>query len=270
MFRLYLLFQYHRNQRNRGPLWWRLAAALLSLLFDRGFIAGGGGAGRRWGGSSFISLWGTGLLMALSNLTRVCFSGEKERRLKVTAGRRQPTFIQGRVFFFFPRRCHDAPRFLYRTMFIFWYTCGVVVLYSPFFLFNFLHFNMYPSLMTSTDPGNALFSVFCQNEYWAILTGKMRWLGNERKCGVRFSFLKFSQVTWQVDLLISKEATSQNKAFCTSPQWNICLFLFSLFAFPFLFSYSSIFFGMVLSLNMIPLHHSKYWEQGKVSAHLDL
>ncbi|XP_040917251.1 BCL2 modifying factor 1 [Toxotes jaculatrix] len=38
---------YHRNQRNQGPLWWRLAAALLSLLFDRGLVAGGGGAGRR-------------------------------------------------------------------------------------------------------------------------------------------------------------------------------------------------------------------------------
>ncbi|XP_062252528.1 bcl-2-modifying factor-like [Platichthys flesus] len=38
---------YHRNQRNRGPLWWRLAAALLSLLFDRGLFAGGGGAVRR-------------------------------------------------------------------------------------------------------------------------------------------------------------------------------------------------------------------------------
>ncbi|KAG7453933.1 hypothetical protein JOB18_008863 [Solea senegalensis] len=36
---------YHRNQRNRGPLWWRLAAALLSLVFDRGLIAGGGGGG---------------------------------------------------------------------------------------------------------------------------------------------------------------------------------------------------------------------------------
>ncbi|TDG98698.1 hypothetical protein EPR50_G00203400 [Perca flavescens] len=38
---------YHRNQRNQGRMWWRLAAALLSLLFDRGFIDGGGGAGRR-------------------------------------------------------------------------------------------------------------------------------------------------------------------------------------------------------------------------------
>ncbi|XP_006786077.1 bcl-2-modifying factor-like [Neolamprologus brichardi] len=38
---------YQRNQRNQGPMWWRLAAAILSLLFDRGFIAGGGGGGRR-------------------------------------------------------------------------------------------------------------------------------------------------------------------------------------------------------------------------------
>ncbi|XP_076017841.1 BCL2 modifying factor 1 [Genypterus blacodes] len=38
---------YHRNQRNPGPLWWRLATALLSLLFDRGLVAGRGGAGRR-------------------------------------------------------------------------------------------------------------------------------------------------------------------------------------------------------------------------------
>lgn len=39
---------YHQNQRNRGPPWWRLATALLSLLFDRVFIAGGrGAAGQR-------------------------------------------------------------------------------------------------------------------------------------------------------------------------------------------------------------------------------
>uniref|UniRef100_A0AAQ4NZY0 Bcl2 modifying factor n=1 Tax=Gasterosteus aculeatus aculeatus TaxID=481459 RepID=A0AAQ4NZY0_GASAC len=37
---------YHRNQRNRGGAWWRLAVALLSALFDRGFVARGGGAGR--------------------------------------------------------------------------------------------------------------------------------------------------------------------------------------------------------------------------------
>lgn len=86
--------------------------------------------------------------------------------------------------------------------------------------------------MTSTDPGNALFIVFCQNEYWAILRwGNMRWLGNERKGGVGFFFPAVSQVTRQVDLLISKEATSQNKAFCTSPQWNIYLFYFLYFAF---------------------------------------
>ncbi|KAM4723691.1 BCL2 modifying factor 1 isoform 2-T3 [Anableps anableps] len=41
------LQQYQQNQRNQVPLWWRMTAALLSLLFDRGFIAGGGGAGRR-------------------------------------------------------------------------------------------------------------------------------------------------------------------------------------------------------------------------------
>ncbi|XP_008320105.1 BCL2 modifying factor 1 isoform X1 [Cynoglossus semilaevis] len=38
---------YHRNQRNHGPLWWRLTTTLLSLLFNRGFFAGGGAAGRR-------------------------------------------------------------------------------------------------------------------------------------------------------------------------------------------------------------------------------
>ncbi|KAM6912606.1 BCL2 modifying factor 1 [Xenentodon cancila] len=38
---------YHQNQRDQGPLWWRLATALLNLLFDRGFNAGGGGAGWR-------------------------------------------------------------------------------------------------------------------------------------------------------------------------------------------------------------------------------
>lgn len=54
--------------------------------------------------------------------------------------------------------------------------------------------------MTSTDPGNALFNVFCQNEYWAILRwGNMRWLGNERKRGVRvFLFWSFpgDQTSW--------------------------------------------------------------------------
>ncbi|XP_056152161.1 BCL2 modifying factor 1 [Lampris incognitus] len=38
---------YHQNQRNQGPLWWRFASALLSLLFDRGAIIRGGGARRR-------------------------------------------------------------------------------------------------------------------------------------------------------------------------------------------------------------------------------
>nr|XP_061798365.1 bcl-2-modifying factor-like [Nerophis lumbriciformis] len=38
---------YHRNQRIRGPLWWRLATAVLDLLSDMGFLAGRGGARRR-------------------------------------------------------------------------------------------------------------------------------------------------------------------------------------------------------------------------------
>lgn len=130
--------------------------------------------------------------MALSNLTRVCFfGGERKGDIKSPRDGDNQLLYKVVFFFFFPRRCHDAPRSLYRTMFIFWYTCGVVVLYSTLFLLNFLHFNMYPSLMTSTDPENALFNVFCQKEYWAILTGKMRWLGNERKRAVRFSYLKF-------------------------------------------------------------------------------
>ena len=33
---------------------------------------------------------------------------------------------------------------------------------------------MYLSPMTSTDPGNALYYVFCQNEYWETFTGKLR------------------------------------------------------------------------------------------------
>ncbi|CAL8286255.1 unnamed protein product [Lota lota] len=40
------LQQFHRNQRNQGGVWWRLALALLNLLFDRDVIAGWGGAGR--------------------------------------------------------------------------------------------------------------------------------------------------------------------------------------------------------------------------------
>lgn len=139
-------------------------------------------------------------------------------------------------------------------MFIFSYMCGVVVLYSKLFLLNFLHFNMYPSLMTSTDPGNALFSVFCQNEYWAILTGKMRWLGN-----VVWGFLFWSfpgdQSSWFTN--ISKEATSQNKAFCTSPQWNICLFLFSFFLFVFSFSSGFFFFRYGVTFKHDPSVSSK-------------
>ncbi|XP_070984399.1 bcl-2-modifying factor-like [Oncorhynchus clarkii lewisi] len=38
---------YHRNQRNMRPLWWRLASALLTLLFEQEAIAGRGRAGWR-------------------------------------------------------------------------------------------------------------------------------------------------------------------------------------------------------------------------------
>ncbi|XP_010877269.1 BCL2 modifying factor 1 [Esox lucius] len=38
---------YHRNQRNLRPLWWRLASALLTLLWEQEAVAGGGRAGWR-------------------------------------------------------------------------------------------------------------------------------------------------------------------------------------------------------------------------------
>ncbi|XP_021440426.2 bcl-2-modifying factor [Oncorhynchus mykiss] len=38
---------YHRNQRNMRPLWWRLASALLNLLFEQEAIDGRGRAGWR-------------------------------------------------------------------------------------------------------------------------------------------------------------------------------------------------------------------------------
>ncbi|XP_061700328.1 bcl-2-modifying factor-like [Syngnathoides biaculeatus] len=44
---------YHRNQRNRGLLWWRLATAMFGLIFDRGFLAGRGGARR----SGTVEVW---------------------------------------------------------------------------------------------------------------------------------------------------------------------------------------------------------------------
>lgn len=50
-------------------------------------------------------------------------------------------------------------------------------------------------------------------------------------------FSDVPQETSQVNLLTSKETTSQNKAFCTSPQWNIYLFIFSMY-------FSLIFFGV--------------------------
>lgn len=45
------------------------------------------------------SLQGTGLLSGTVKSNTGLFGGEKKGDTKVTAGRRQPTFIQGRVFF---------------------------------------------------------------------------------------------------------------------------------------------------------------------------
>ena len=138
------------------------------------------------------------------------------------------------VFFFLSKKmpwCSEIP--LQDNVHILVYVwCSSFVQYIVLFQFFALP-NMYPSLMTSPDPGNALFIVFCQNEYWEISTGKTRWLGKWKEMWCEVFFSEVSQATGRVELLISKEATSQNKAFCTSPQWNIssyflyfCFFLF--------------------------------------------
>lgn len=78
----------------------------------------------------------------------------------------------------------------------------------------------------------------------------------------RFLFSEVSQVTSQVDLLTSKEATSQNKAFCTSPQWNICLFLISLFYLLVFFPHSPHFLWCGIKFEHDPsVSFKKYWEQ---------
>lgn len=125
-FFLCLLFQYHQNQRNQGPLWWRLGAALLSLLFDRGFNAGGDGVGRRWEGrkpSPYISssLRGPGLQMALLNPTRVCFcrGAEKEDKKSPQDGD-NPLLYKIVCFFNFQEDSMMLQDSSTRTMFIFW------------------------------------------------------------------------------------------------------------------------------------------------------
>lgn len=238
---------YHRNQRNQGPLLWRLATALLSLLFDRGFIAGGGGAGRRWEGLPLTSVFIISMRNwtpngTVKSITGLLWGGERKERQRVTAGRRQPTFIQGRVFFF-PRRCHDAPRFLHRTMFIFFHVwCSsfvqYIVLVKVFALHNVSIFNdlhrPWECLIQCVLPEWVLRNFYRQDEM--VRKWKEMW------CEVFFS--EVSRVTSQVDLLISKEATTQNKAFCTSPQWNIYLF-FLFCCFPFLFSFFTPPFSLV-------------------------
>lgn len=90
--------------------------------------------------------------------------------------------------------------------------------------------------MTSTDPGNALFSVFCQNEYWAILTGKMRRSGN---VGWGFLFWSFpgDQSSWFTNfpkrqLLRTKHFAPHLNGtfiFCYSLYLSLCVFLFLFF-----------------------------------------
>lgn len=83
------------------------------------------------------------------------------------------------------------PRFLHRTMFIFWHRCGVVVLYSTLFLFNFLHFQHVSILNDLHRPWECL--IQCILPEW-VLTGKMRWLGNNVQCDVFFP--QGEQTSW--------------------------------------------------------------------------
>lgn len=104
-----------------------------------------GGEGRAEGTSSstsFISLSlrnGT-LKGTVKSNTGLVLGGEKTKNGDKESPRAETTNFYTRSCVSFPRRCHDAPRFLDRTMFLFWYKCGVVVLYSTLFSFNFLHF----------------------------------------------------------------------------------------------------------------------------------
>jgi len=114
------------------------------------------------------SLGGTGLLMTLSNLTRVCFWGRKERRHKVTAGRRQPTFIQGREFFL-PKKmswCSEIP--LRENVHILVYVwCSSFVQYIVLVQFFALqHVSIFNDLHR---PRKCLIQCLLPNEYWAIL-----------------------------------------------------------------------------------------------------
>lgn len=100
-------------------------------------VRGGEGGGLS-SSTSFISLRNRTLKDTVKSHTGLVMGGEKKMETK--SPRAETTNFYTRSCDSFPRRCHDAPRFLDRTMFLFWYKCGVVVLYSTLFLFDFLHF----------------------------------------------------------------------------------------------------------------------------------
>lgn len=101
-------------------------------------VRGGEGGGLS-SSTFFISLRNGTLKGTVKSNTGLVLGGEKQNGDKKSP-RAETTNFYTRSCFSFPRRCHDALRFLDRTMFLFWYKCGVVVLYSTLFLFNFLHF----------------------------------------------------------------------------------------------------------------------------------
>lgn len=79
-----------------------------------------------------------------------------ERRQKVTAGRRQPTFIKGRVFFFFLQEDAMMLEILLQddVHILVYVWCSSFVQYIV--LVEFLHFNMYPSLNDLHRPWECL------------------------------------------------------------------------------------------------------------------
>lgn len=164
------------------------------------------------------SLPPTGLLMALSHLAWVCCWGAKGHR-----GTGTTNFYTSRVFFFvFFSSGEDAmiardSSTVQRRFFGMCVASSFCTVHRSRYAFALHNVSM---SMTSTDPENALFSVLCRNEY------RQNWAGSETNGNSR------------VDLLISTEAVSQNKAFCTSTQWNFDLLVFFLYCFSSFHSFS--------------------------------
>lgn len=176
------------------------------------------------------SLWGTGLFKGtVKSNTGLVLGGQKRNGDKASP-RAETTNFYTRSCDSFPRRCHDAPRFLNRTMFLFWYKCGVV-LYSTSFLFNFLHFR---HLSISNDlhwPWECL--ILCILPEWVLRN------------------LHRKDQTSLGDQTSSKSPKSQLlRANCFAPQWNRC---FSLCVFFFFLNYFHLrpnLFGMISSLRI--------------------